>query len=468
MARMRLALRILGWTVAAIAVAVLVFIGINLWDEPLSPQAQQLLKAPEFRKPGPDNAWIADIGFHAPLGAEPSEWGNRIVERSRALDQGKAAEFNPYDDPESLRFSGERAWFDLAKQWPLEAAQSKPQVLRQLLDQNLELYRRYQKIRELPEYTETFSATRPMTPLGVPSATNEGSGLALAKVALAAIEGDFRAAVLELERESAYHRRVLTQSETLFPRMFAVAMLARDWAMLCDLVRIHGALLKPFRRWLEDISGPLPATGLDLQAVLRIDGFHQVTVLPGWRREIWGNGSELKAFGDLYGQRPFYRLEALGFRSNATVNAFAEWYDRELRLVAVIYAKPREIEKVFRSGNKPLGSSDWTLVNPTGNRVLALIYHDRGYLDYVARMRDISAFGALIRTQMDLVFDPAAREGADPKFPADGEAREDDLFGTRIYLDRNAGLLWFNPLKPSWWGRAIASRYNGRVAVPLK
>src|SRR5712692_2871463 len=337
---MRLLLKIFAWFAAALAVVALSVVGINAWDEPLSPQAQALLKPPEIGKPGPDNAWIADIGFHAPLGAEPSEWGSKIIERSRALDQGKAVEFDPDKDPKALRYSGGRAWFDLAKQWPLEAAQSKPEVLRQLLDKNAELYRRYQRVRELPRYAETFLATRPTTPLGMLTATLEGNQLALAKVALAAIEGNFGAAVSELERESSYHRRVLTQSQTLLSRLIAAAMLARDWAMLSDLVRVHGARLRPFRQRLAAIAGPLPVAGLDLQAVFRVEGFNMATTLPGWRRAMWEEDPEVKIFTDLRGQRLFYRIEALGFRPNATVNAFAEWFDLHLRSAAAIYSNP--------------------------------------------------------------------------------------------------------------------------------
>jgi hypothetical protein len=221
------------------------------------------------------------------LGTEPSEWGNKLIERDRALDQGKAVDFDPGANPKALRFSGDWPWFDLAKQWPLEAAQSKPEVLRQLLDKNADLYRRYQRIRELPRYEETFLATGPRIGLRILSATVEGNQLALAKVALAAIEGDFGAAVSELERESSYHRRILTHSETLYPRILVVTMVARDWAMLSDLVRMHGARLRPFRQRLATIAGPLPVAGLDLQAAFRVEGFNTATRLPDWRRAMW-------------------------------------------------------------------------------------------------------------------------------------------------------------------------------------
>jgi hypothetical protein len=62
---MRLLLKVFAWFAAVLVAVALSVVGINAWDEPLSPQAQTLLTPRELGKPGPDNAWIADMGFHA-------------------------------------------------------------------------------------------------------------------------------------------------------------------------------------------------------------------------------------------------------------------------------------------------------------------------------------------------------------------------------------------------------------------
>ena len=263
------------------------------------------------------------------------------------------------------------------------------------------------------------------------------------------------------------HRHVLAESRTLLGRTIATSVLTRDWGMLADLVRTHGARLARYRERLGAVARPLPLDGFDVQKVIRDDASRQAAMLPQWRHLIWDQDPVVRSLAELDGEKPLHRIEALGFRSNATFNAFAQWFSAQTQSAALIYADSKQIEEVMRTANKGIGPAGLNVVNPTGNKILAIQLRS-GDLDDVGKMRDVSAFCALVPMQLDLVLDLSGHHGGNWRFPLEGEARAGDLFATKIHLDQDGGLLWFKSLAGAPWSRAIASRYNGRVAVPLK
>jgi hypothetical protein len=259
-----------GAKVAAAAVGVLVallliWIGCNQFDRPLSANARAILTALPDPYPADDNLYIAVVGFDAPAGQSIIEAGEgRLDERRRMsgrLPPGRPPwAIGPVPRPGALEFNGNAAWLPSFFLW--SSAKGHGAQVAALIGANRELYQRYLALHGLRGYFETGGSTE--------AAPGFMAILSIRRLFLASIAGDIQsgtsaaqqAAVTRLGQDLQLWKTVLDGTGGLLSKAIAAHALHVDLLLAgdmvtdpgCDLTFLRGegdSLLAPFslRNW---------------------------------------------------------------------------------------------------------------------------------------------------------------------------------------------------------------------------
>lgn len=228
---------------------------VNLFDEPLSVEAQRVL-APIEADTRDDNGYVHLVAVMAPGGADSlgfaREWiaayGN--AETRAAIESANARFANP------LEFAGNKEALckpETERCLPLVAQRA--QVWREMRAANAELIERAQKMVACPRFEDAMAIRRLDTPF--PKYTTDAHLLLLDLIALDAQEGRLDAALGALEKRIAFHRNMLAGSRNLLGGMIAAAWLRRDHALLGEIVAAHPEKLGAYRARLLTMTEPL-------------------------------------------------------------------------------------------------------------------------------------------------------------------------------------------------------------------
>ena len=420
-----------AWTLLAVALAAAAgagaYAGINALDEPLSAEAARLLELPSLPAPGADNAW---------------DEGSRFREAGASI-----------------------RWF-VMNESPIAKAQQKRADLEQLLQKQAASYARYREIRSKPRYGETSWVTKPGSPVTLDRSLIPGNHLALAQVALDALDGRLEAAIAELEREVAHHRRVVAGSRTLLFRVIGAALLARDMAMLSDLITLHGRRLAPYRERVLRMAAPLPREALDLTASFELEALSQAQVFMQYREAMTRDREAINGARAAMDQPPLRRWHAFGYRPRQTVNEYARRLDAQRQGLKAAYERAWSGEGLDPAPVKPAPSPGWRFVNPTGYAMLDDDFFVPRWQHYVRRMNDISALVAMVRVQASVALDDRFRDAFARQVARSSQLVLDEPFRSRARFDGIAGQLRYQPWEAtSGWIRDFASRFDGDFAV---
>jgi hypothetical protein len=222
----RVSAKVVAAAVGALVALLVIWIGCNQFDRPLSASARAILTAPPDPYSADDNLYIAVVGFDAPA-------GQSILQAP---------------------------WLPTSSVW--SSAKSQGAQIAALTDANRELYQRYLALHGLRGYFETGGSTE--------AAPGFMAILTLRHLFLANIAGDIQsgtsaaqqAAVTSLEQDLQLWKTVLDGTGGLLSKAVAAQALHADLLLAgdmvtdpgCDLTFLRGegdSLLAPFslRNW---------------------------------------------------------------------------------------------------------------------------------------------------------------------------------------------------------------------------
>ncbi len=233
------------WTIGVLCALVLLIIGINWFDEDLSPEAKALLIAPPNPYEPEENLYLALLGFDAKEGESPIAAGQaRVATYEKEVvavlkDPQYVLQVFPdstWQKKEKLEFQGKVDFCRPLTKSCLADVEIHREEISRLLKANWELYRRYSRLHGLKGYYETAT---PSFYIMSPYAPSPVRQLYLANIALRTQSNTHlqrKAAIADLRNDINTWRRQLAGSGSLISKMLAVAYLQGDYALLADII----------------------------------------------------------------------------------------------------------------------------------------------------------------------------------------------------------------------------------------
>jgi hypothetical protein len=405
--------RILKWLGIAIAGLVFVILGlfavawiVNLHDEPMTPQAQALLKAPPNPYAADDNLYLALAGTDAPSGqsviadsqARVDWYNQRLDSVLRNPTLANMQSLTP-EDPKRLSFKGDCAFVSPLESSVWSVAPQHREEIRKLMADNSELYQRYLESQRLSGYYET---ARPsfLTPIFAWPGTVHKLFLAdlVLRLRSPGPPAHLRQAFTDLKNDVQMWRRVFGGQGGMVSKMVSVAYLQGDNLLIADMI--------------ADPQFSLP-TGEDADALVAAPDLKDWSVGNGLAYQFRDMSSILRQTDDLSSRGYIYESQARSgvagwlnrvlsrggghfFKINATENQFARLTVRRALEAADPASFFRERKEETRV--PPEDFNPWTVrlsYNPLGKILVAI---EGSYPDiYILRAWDGAALQRLVR-----------------------------------------------------------------------
>lgn len=464
---------------AICAFAFVALLALNAVDDDLSAEAKALLAPPQMGKVEDGNGFIAFLGMGAPRDQDQMDWGRKAAAAYMAQAQPgfksdekwKEATRSHIDTPPFAGKPARKPWCLPEARDCLAEARRDGAALDRLLAEadNALLLARYRRVREGAGFVDLYIGTDPAASMPRFGSLLNGALLAQADIARKAGAGELEAAVAELEREVAFHRKIIAQSGSLIGVMIGNRLLSRDLLAISELLRGDPGAAAAYRERLAALTRPqvnaavLKAAfaleahswasfGLEIRKVLRDNR--------GWMLSdnLTGNVSPvvnwLRSLLALPNQTA-NRAAALSAIDAAMADAPASQFD----------ARAREIRaaKADAAG----GAEPWyaRLRNPVGKA----FFGDPVNLDsYAARMHDLHALERMVDLQLAL----AARGLTDPAAMAayiageGAQSHSDPYTGKAFSFDPGKRLLSFEPRAKGSWSADLKKR-NGTAGIVI-
>lgn len=456
---MRRLLSAIGWLLGIVLLGLAVLFGINATDEPLSEEAQALLRRPPPPAPSEKNGYIDFLALGAPANAPTHATG---IAQLDALNRGAYnGELRVAIDPRVRQC--ERGHI-------LACAAANPWA-KEVVDSHAVFLARYRTMREKPEFIDLQVPPSPYSFTPAYQDLVNGQRLSLLHAALEFNAGRRAEAVRELEAEFAFYRTMAAGSRTLLPKMMAFALLDGAALFASELARSARTSDKELWRRLETLLRAPTSAELDVLPALN----HERAQFVDWmrtRRYVRLSDADyenLKAAG-LPLQRPWWDPVAPWlYRPNYSVNKFAA----QTGIMLTIAERPaREFRAAlpeYRARAAALEPPQWKrlLVSPAAT--FNYYFAEEDYSDYVGRMYGFAGMQALVGLQIRLraagITKPAdvARALAGPL----GNAYPDPFTGTSMEFDQEKMTIGFACEVKYLTGVARGIAGQGKVALPL-
>lgn len=252
-------------SIAALAVlGFLALVLINAFDEDLSADAQALLAPPEMGKIEDDNGFVAFLGIVAPKVQDQMAWGRKAAAAYAAQAEPGFVESAEWKETTRAHISqsggggAPKPWCTPeARDCLAEAKRDGAAVAKWLeAEDNALFLARYRKAREGASFQDVYIGPSVVAKLPSYWALTHGALLVQADLALKLAAGDVEAAVAELEREVAFHRRIIAGSQTVLAVMIGNRLLTRDLLTISELVRGDAGRIAPYRARLSALARP--------------------------------------------------------------------------------------------------------------------------------------------------------------------------------------------------------------------
>jgi hypothetical protein len=301
------------------------FVGINLVDEDLSPEAVAIINAPAPDAPSENNGYIYFLGMYAPEGVPTREWGIKVLEAYRASDRPEFVE-----SEEWKAITAERpkvnldTWCNILKEEKCQDKLNQSPELLHLLQKHATFLSRYREARDKPIFLETYllwSYLRARTPSL--SRLEQGQKLSLLAITDALESGGVEWALVELAKEITFHRRILAGARWYSTKSSALVLLEHDLLFLSGLLRSNPGLFLSHKSKIAEMLQPLAPVEAKLDASLENEARYVFAVLPA--------KLPLRHFVSSYSGNDLGNdLDSLiawaGYRHRATANGLAKLY----------------------------------------------------------------------------------------------------------------------------------------------
>lgn len=390
---MRAVLRIIFSLCGLVVFAVAAVLGINAFDQDLSADAKRLITAPRTAVPPGENLYVAMVGFNAPADVHMAAAGQM---RIAAHELGTRPEYATHSTP-SLAFKGKADLCNPAVRSCIEVVRAHSVEILQQAVENVELYRRYLQLHDLPRFEEVQSHTQDRLSMHVPPAVrNLFLAYTLWRVTHAADAGERTAALADLRRDIETWRRMLIGEGSLRAKTLAMDYLHADYALLADIVGDPAIDLAPHAEDIEAMFSVLRMEDWQIPEVFETEFRPSARMYEELREQKRATGN---------GESAWSRFTELGsayfFLPNATQNlnaAYMREWQRVARTEPRLYHAALQQLKQWRN-DKIEFHAHW-IYNPIGKVLLTVA--KPSYERELQRAYDIAAFQQLVRMAYDL------------------------------------------------------------------
>lgn len=461
-----------AWLLGTCLLVLAAWFGINATDEALSDEARAALVVAPLPAPDRENGFLDFLVLAAPAEVPTYE---AALDRLRQFNDQSVATlppppWGPFQPDRRLRCTfgateGQsadgRACFELAtaEPWIAEA-----------LEAQATLVKRYRVMRDKPRFVSLIQASSPETPLPAYQELLEGQRLVLLGAARRFQAGDRAGAARELQRDSAFFRRMASDATNLIDKMIAFAALDRLALFATELARRAPRGDAAFWRALEPVLVPHTKAELDVVPSLR----RGVTETVRWmqtRRHVRLSDASWETLSWSGKTRPWWDAVApYLYRPHQTVNRYAA----RCGIFLAVGERPSSefFEASAEAGRRARalepGPVARLVLNPAGWSHAMMEGCDDA--DYVGRAHGRAGVQTLARLQMNL----RARGITKPQDVAAalagplGKAHLDPFSGEPMRYDPATRTVGFDieAKYSSGVARSLRQRY-GRMALPL-
>lgn len=377
--------RLLRWhwllPIAVLALAVGVVL-VNAIDVPLNAEAAAMGEPRAASVAEDSNGYLAAIGMGAADGEDSLVFARAWLAEARAA----ASENRPEKQLESRR-AQRLALCDAAQTSCLTALQDKADTTSQL-DAYHEDLARYEKLlayRAFEEITDYPFGMASQFPRYAPMGAAQRAWLARAALAVHAEKVD--EALVAVERDIAFQRRMLAGSRTLVGRMVAAANYTRALSFVADLLQSSLADLKPHAPRLQAMLQPLPPAALNLDALMAGEF--------GMMKRFLHNPA-----GDSAQNSWPEKLRMLFFyKRNATINDAYAFYSGKQQWLR---KPPAQLAREVRDEASAVEMKPWDyLYNPMG-KILTRVAMP-SFSSYALRLHDLDAMNRLLGLAAEII-----------------------------------------------------------------
>lgn len=450
--------------------AAVTFAGVafyNSFDEEMGAEAKALLAPPPMGRIDDQNGFVAMLGMRAPMGEDQMAWGRKVAEAYAAQ---AAPGFVRTDEWKSrvkrqLSATKQAVWCRPAEKDCITQARSNAAALAAVLasEQNAEILKRYQKVRELPEFGEIYVGSDPLADIVSSVELHEGAFLARLDIALKVTRGEMDAAIAELEREALFHRRLVTQGRMLLTAMVGIASLGNDLLLASEMLRSGGEAIAQYRaRMLEIAAFPLKA-GV-LATVVRNEAHWNLSAF--YNTLQTGNLNWANLLENDMSPLPRWALPYL-LRPNESANIMARLTALE---VGVAEAAAPEFEDRVKARAPMRGAlleRRWysEFHNPVGRRLAEGFGFNAS--SYISRLHDLDTLSRMVRLQATLGQQSITESAAIAAYVAGEGAKTyaDPYTGKHFAFDLATRQLSFEPRSKESWSKALIKRYKKAALI---
>lgn len=331
------------------------------------------------------------------------------------------------------------------------------------------LLARYRKARDGVTFTDLYIGANPAADMPGYSALTAGALLSLAENSLQLHAGNLEAVVAELEREVAFHRRMIADGRSVITVLSGSNMLARDLLIISELLRSGGERFAPLRVRLSALTRPQVGVGA-LRPAFRLTAHEVVTFGHRIRAILRDNGGWMWSGDDPGNNMSPLQNWALSrmARPNATANLVAAVMTAQASIADTQAAQFDHEIGVIRSAEQKLLERPWyaELSNPVGKGFAEVAVINFG--TYAARMHDLQALERMVDLQMKLAVRGINETAAIAAFVAGEGAKShpDPYTGKAFAFDPEKRMLSFESRAKGRWGDELKKRY-GRAGIAL-
>ncbi|HEV8096810.1 MAG TPA: hypothetical protein VGP71_13845 [Burkholderiales bacterium] len=431
-----------------------VLLGVNAFDENLTPQAASYGEPRSSAVPGAENGYYALLGLGAPDGADAILYARAWIDEARAAARANRPEKRPAD-----KRAKRPIVCDAAQTSCLAAAKAKPDDVKTQLEASQEDLARYETLIGCKRYEEVLDFPLRVSTSFPPYGPVTGAHRAyVLRAALAAERGNVDSAIAAMERDIAFQRVMMTGARTLLGKIVASAAYWRDLAFASDLMQSRTAEVRPHLPRLREMlkSPDFPAAGMG--AIVESEFAYSKPLLrnPAAQQDDGSTPSAVEKLAVRFLYKP-----------NATLNRAAE----HLSAVAAAMDLPVNqgsdaLMKIFREHSE---MTPWQYIdNPAGNILRRVAATDEGKEAYARlRLHDVRAYGRLVALQAE-VLAANVDAGRVAAFVAESDARFHDPYtGKPMIWNADSKQLGFQAQSRNMQQRKLFNTDKGRVFAQL-
>ncbi|HEY5993330.1 MAG TPA: hypothetical protein VIU46_01900 [Gallionellaceae bacterium] len=445
---------------------------INQYDEAPDPRLAAILSWPESI-PDENNGFIAAAGLQAAPGTPPFEAGKRWVAgvndaiARHAHDYPKAPDglkyvayvLPPYvTKPEADRTGASAKFCETGKAECLKILRQEQKAVEAWLAANRELLARY---LDLQKYLQWQYALKPgdlSTPFPPMNALIPAQSLMQASALQAIEKKQVGKGLGMLGDDIRFVRNMLGSKDMLIGKMVAANMLARDLALLAEIIRERPNEIKPYWAQIENMLEPLSASQVSVANAFRFEERWVISSMSQFTFNM-ATGTAVPSYLEAWADHHFKR--------NATSNLMAGFWDEMFRHTEVhdaSYTPP--VEKANIKALTGYSRLTGFMHNQAGKAVFLVAMPEYSY--YPNRLFDLNALNSLVRVRLELARNNVSPLGVPAYLASADKSLQNPETGKPFEWDSERREVYFVPAM-DWFSRRfpLGGRVPGRIGLAV-